>query len=331
MKKIAFILALVMIFSSALWGCDTAETDTTGQAGESSGNTDGTEDINQENVITTGSSSAKPSDTYLNDYSVVYGNDGEYRIYIKAWDSFRKIKIPESYADYGPFFDPTSAVIKEDTATVAVYYCESIYANVTVYHFNRDNEEVDSYTTLLSSKYYGHNIDRSFINVIDENTICFFQLIDPIGRLSDLIDAEISLTRFVSEDGGKTWSTTETLIPDVTWENTLTVAEFASHEVGIISYSYVAKEDAASGRFYSEWNDAFDGTYITTDGGLSWNRISARFSDIVNYSCHNHVKISLFSYSESRGVYELFLRSNSEADYYFISENMIDWEMPIGK
>ena len=32
MKKIAFILALVMILNSALWGCDTAETDTTGQA-----------------------------------------------------------------------------------------------------------------------------------------------------------------------------------------------------------------------------------------------------------------------------------------------------------
>ena len=42
MKKIAFILALVMIFSSALWGCDTAETDTTGQAGESSRNIEDT-------------------------------------------------------------------------------------------------------------------------------------------------------------------------------------------------------------------------------------------------------------------------------------------------
>ena len=35
MKKIAFILALVMILSSALWGCDTTETDTTGQASDS--------------------------------------------------------------------------------------------------------------------------------------------------------------------------------------------------------------------------------------------------------------------------------------------------------
>ena len=42
MKKIAFILALVMIFSSALWGCDTAETDTTGQAAESSGDIEDT-------------------------------------------------------------------------------------------------------------------------------------------------------------------------------------------------------------------------------------------------------------------------------------------------
>ena len=64
MKKIAFILALVMILSSALCGCNKAETDTTGQAGESPGNTVRTEDINQEDVITTeitGSSSAKPN------------------------------------------------------------------------------------------------------------------------------------------------------------------------------------------------------------------------------------------------------------------------------
>ncbi len=62
MKKFAFILALVMILGSAFWGCDKAETDTTGQAGESLGNTVRTEDINQEDVITTeitGSSSAK--------------------------------------------------------------------------------------------------------------------------------------------------------------------------------------------------------------------------------------------------------------------------------
>jgi len=42
MKKIAFILALIMILGSALWGCDTAETDTTGQAGESSENIEDT-------------------------------------------------------------------------------------------------------------------------------------------------------------------------------------------------------------------------------------------------------------------------------------------------
>ena len=42
MKKIAFILALIMILGSALWGCDTAETDTTGQAAESSGDIEDT-------------------------------------------------------------------------------------------------------------------------------------------------------------------------------------------------------------------------------------------------------------------------------------------------
>ena len=45
MKKIAFILALVMIFSSALWGCDMAETDTTGQAADSMEDTENTDEI----------------------------------------------------------------------------------------------------------------------------------------------------------------------------------------------------------------------------------------------------------------------------------------------
>lgn len=277
----------------------------------------------------------RENNSYLNDYSVIYGNDGECYVYIKAWDTYRKITIPYLLYGYGPCFDPTSAVINEESAIMALYDYDNQSANVTVYHFNKNNEDVKSYTAELKSKFYTRLLEAVFVNIIDENTVCFFGLTKPTHETGD---QEPSFIKVVTEDGGETWNSEEILFSNVTIENDLTIAKFVSNKIGIISYAYFASEEDNSGKLNSNWDDIFDGTYITTDGGLSWNRISLEYDSTFgghNYSYENIISsaniINFSTYGSDKNTYKLSFCINNRLTGYFISENFIDWELPKGK
>ena len=357
MKKfLSLILALFML-SLTLVGCETSIRKTTNQGTNKPEDNNetlmrfDTNDLNINNQVTNNvkfaneeniqiideskyySSSANYS--YLNDYSVICGKNEEYYVYIRAWDAYRKIKIPNLSNRKGPCFDPTSAAINENTATIAIYDYNDSIARVTVFHFNKHNEDVESYTAELKSKFYTRLLSTAFVNVANENTICFFGLTEP--TLYPNSEKKPSFIKIITKDGGKTWSSEETLIPNVTVENTLTIAKFASNKVGIISYAYIAGKDVNSGEFHSEWDDIFDGTYITTDGGLSWERISLEYDSefgVSDYEYRNIIssaKVIYFSKYNPNKTYRLGFATNNDSNGYFISEDFINWELPIGK
>ena len=326
MKRIAFLLALIMLLATYFVGCDISKSDTTGN------NDKGTADTTIANL-----SNDSSNNSYLNDYSVVYGNDGEYYIYIRAWDEYRKIEemttIYNEFRNYGNFFDQTSSVINEKTAAIAIYNYDNYYATVNVYHFNRDNDEVISYTATLPcySQYetYCSLLDTVFINMIDENKICFFGITIPEHDVKSQSSDPRFLIRLVSEDGGKTWSRTVTPFLNISSENTLTIAKFASREVGIISFRYVAEENEL-GVVSSGWDDLFDGTYITTDGGLSWDRIHFYHSASTKYPT-TYARVLNFSRGRFEDAYEITVTINNDGSYTYYSTNLMYWEPIIGK
>ena len=356
MKNFLSLLLAFFMLSLTLVGCETSITNATNPTNKADDSnetlmrfdtndlkinnqvTNNAEDANEEHIQITDDPkyySSNANYSYLNDYSVICGNDEEYYVYIRAWDAYRKITIPNLFNRKGPCFDPTSAMINENTATIAIYDYNDSMATVTVFHLNKHNEDVESYTTVLKSKFYTRLLSTAFVNVANENTICFFGLTEP--TLYPNSEKEPSFIKIITKDGGKTWSSEETLLPNVTAKNTLTIAKFASNTVGIISYAYVANQDVHSGEFHSEWDDIFDGTYITTDGGLSWKRISLEYDykfGVRDYEYRNIIraaKVIYFSKYDSNKTYRLGFAINNDSNGYFISEDFINWELPIGK
>lgn len=195
-------------------------------------------------------------------YSVWRDQDGEFYIYIKEWNIYRKINSDFINSGYGSIFDPMGATINEDTAAIAVYEYSKHDATVTIHHLDRNHEDVASYTNQLDhleDNFY--ECGTFFINMRDEETTYFFYTAScPDENMYD--DLYWPLVRFETTDGGKTWRQAETMKLGLTLHDYPNVITFLSHNVGIISFRYHSCEDLC-GR-----------TFLTTDGGMTWNAIA---------------------------------------------------------
>ena len=235
MKKIAFILALIMILGSALWGCDTAETDTTGQAGDSSSTI-------EHSIISP--STNKTCNLYIEeDYSTG-------KVYA-VW----ALKIFHLYDVLGGTYLP---YLK--TATYGPYaWIFNVRADgITLYKLSTSGE-MEVFEDIYPEDVGFTEMTFAFPSFLNENNGFLFFWRDNYFTSSWPV-------RFLkTADGGKTWEMYELEnAPNGGHSNKCypELAKFLTENVGIISY-----------RFDNGPSDCAK-TYVTSDGGKTWNSVS---------------------------------------------------------
>ena len=178
---------------------------------------------------------------------------GEYYVYINEWQEYRQLEGLEQYLEYHVQIEPTSTVIDGSTCTIAVYtQSGKSDTEIITYHFNKDIKLTQVYNVKLDTMIDGEP-NYFMITMLDENHglfICFANYNNLEGKCWPLF-------RYETIDGGKTWNKIETLYFDPTGRYHCDIAKFATNEVGIISCT----------------RDWYGCTYLTKDGGLTWEHI----------------------------------------------------------
>ena len=263
MKKILSLLLTLLILRATLVGCVVNDADNP---------SDTSTQIEQPEVFDTSILESEPFRDFT-EISFWQNQDDEIYVYIKAWNTYRKLSEISPYVQYYLIEEnPTSVVIGEDTAVISFVLLEKKIQSpmVLTCHFNRNDKLVKSYLSELDEI----TIDRErgdlcFINMKNETLGYYFVL----PQYAHFNDPEISVNekcwpiiRFETFDGGKTWSYAETS-KGYEYDHTKacpTIAKFISREVGIFNH-----------RYYYAGEDLCLRTYITKDGGLTWNNISS--------------------------------------------------------
>jgi hypothetical protein len=312
MKRIAFLLTLVMLLATCFVGCDTSKPDTNDQVTESSNDT-----ADNETTV----SGYTPNNSY--DYSIVNVGDGRHYIYIEKWDKFLEM-TDSTYlrSEYHPIwhdYRTVNAWIGDETATVATFEYDRNSITVTTHHFNRNDDNVQTYEFTIQ---IGLDREQNYfmINMLDKDhgyLFCSTPVYDCNGK-----EKCWPFIRYETTDGGKTWGDAEVLSSTYYWKREPNHMKFITKDVGIFSHrthSFLAFL-AVTG-------------IITTDGGKTWKSIGElpypeKLEGITDD--YSYAEIEDFENTEDGYILKVNVMDGStSADYIvsFIYDNLETWRL----
>lgn len=238
----------------------------------------------------------------------------ELYIYIKEWDVYRPMTELSSYDSL--YFDDNCIVVDDETTTVSVIYQygKNDEPTIITYHFNKNDETVESYSVKLNIK-ASSEYDTFFVNMHDANHGYYFLTPNMFGALDERMDGvyEWPLFMFETTDGGKSWNQILTNTFDGT--KYVELFKFVSPRVGILSFRLQGDEDLCKR------------TYITVDGGLTWNQISQLpHSEMVE----RYSEISNLEYIKDYDYYCLTVEAHNSGSAFqiqFWSKDLINWSL----
>ena len=310
MKKfIAFNLALVILLLSFV-GCDFKQDDD--ENSESEGTESTTADV----------SNLMPFPLFEKDGVVFwYKGEGKYTVYIKEWGRYEEIEPVN-----GVYYTPTTAArVGEDTAEIAFFIQTSKHGGTLItYQLNRNAEEVQVNSVVLEIKYLGES-EYSWFKLYEGGNACFFCM---PSRFSDHDAEYFPIVRYETTDGGKTWNVANVFYFDGYPWNASPEITFVTEEVGVITYRYITATDLC----YR--------TYITTDGGFTWNRISNLPYPFDLDEVNGYTEIESFEKAKDSNTYILRVKvivnsyqvGDSEIGFFslyleFYSDDLVDWRL----
>ena len=198
--------------------------------------------------------------------SIWQDEKGEFFLYINEWDAYRHLSGLTSYPyHYWFYFTDNCIVVDDETTTITLINQIGKHDEPTIitYHFNRDNALVELHAVPLNIK-ASSEYDTFFVNMHTADHGYYFLTSRMDGSLDQRADGVQGWPLFMFEttDGGKSWHQILTNTFDFCTSDDINIIKFVSPNVGIISFRYVNLEDLC------------ERTYLTLDGGLTWNQIS---------------------------------------------------------
>ena len=274
-KKIATLLLASALLTASLTACNMLQ-----KGGDDIDNSTPEINTGETTPDTNPSDTAKPNEVIrdvpelgklklvpysdLKNTSIWRDESGEFFLYINEWNTYRQLSGLSSYYDWFYFTD-NCIVVDDETATLALINQVGKHDEPTIitYHFNKDPPLVELYAVPLniiaSSEY-----DTFFVNMHTANHGYYFLTPTMDGSQDWRMDGVQGWPLFMFEttDGGKSWNRISTNTFDFCTSDYVNIIKFVSPNVGIISFRYVNLKDLC------------ERTYLTLDGGLTWNQIS---------------------------------------------------------
>ena len=274
-KKIATLLLASALLTSSLTACNMLQ-----KGGDDIDNTTTEITTIETTPDTNPSDTAKPNEVIrdvpelgklkfvpysdLKNTSIWRDESGEFFLYINEWNTYRQLSGLSSYHNWFYLTD-NCIVIDDKTTTITLIDQVGKHNEPTIitYHFNRDNQLVELYAVPLniiaSSEY-----DTFFVNMHTADHGYYFLTPTMDGSQDWRMNGALGWPLFIFEttDGGKSWNQISTNTFDFCTSDHINIVKFISPDIGIISFRYVNLEDLC------------ERTYLTLDGGLTWNPIS---------------------------------------------------------
>ena len=202
-----------------------------------------------------------------------------YYIYINEWDVYRPM-VELSYYHNWLYLTDNCITIDNNVATIALIDQSSKYNEpvILTFHFDRSSEFVELHTVPLSIK-ASSEYDTFLVNMLDANHGYYFLTSNMSGSADERMNGlhEWPLFMFETTDGGKSWNQISTNTFDGT--KFIDIFKFCSTQIGIFSFTY-----------HDDRNDLCERTYLTVDGGLTWNQIlQLPYPFIKTYSWYSEV------------------------------------------
>lgn len=255
------------------------------------------------------------SGNYLTKASIWRNEDEEFFLYINEWDAYRQLSGLSSYRNWFYFTD-NCIVIDDKTTTITLIDQVGKHDEPTIitYHFNRDNALVELHAVPLniiaSSEY-----DTFFVNMHTADHGYYFLTPSIDGNQDWRMDGVQGWPLFMFEttDGGKSWNQISTNTFTFCTSDHINIIKFVSPNVGIISFRYVNIEDLC------------ERTYLTLDGGLTWNPISQLpYPPDKKWGYSEVVDLALID-----GFYYLTVKisDNNQEELQFCSKDLTNWTL----
>lgn len=259
--------------------------------------------------------------TALTKYSIWLNEKGEYYLYLNAWDTYRC--LPGLSAYHSTYFNDNCIAVDSETATISVIhqYGKNNEPIIITYHIYRSNSFVESYPVPLNIKASSEH-DTFFVNMHDSAHGYYFLTPNISGAMDERIEGvqDWPLFMFETTDGGKNWKQISTN----TFYSTknIEVLKFVSSRVGIVSFRNEG------------WGDVWDWTYLTVDGGLTWNQLPQLpypaspnelhvwYSDVIDIEC-----IDDYYYLTIKSYYLNSSDNNCSVEIRFQSKDLISWKL----
>ena len=247
--------------------------------------------------------------------SIWRAEEGEFFLYISEWDAYRQLSGLSSYHNWFYFTD-NCIVIDDKTTTITLIDQVGKHDEPTIitYHFNRDNALVELHAVPLniiaSSEY-----DTFFVNMHTADHGYYFLTPSIDGNQDWRMDGVQGWPLFMFEttDGGKSWNQISTNTFTFCTSDHINIVKFISPNIGIISFRYVNIEDLC------------ERTYLTLDGGLTWNPISQLpYPPDKKWGYSEVVDLALID-----GFYYLTIKisDNNQEELQFCSKDLTNWTL----
>ena len=237
----------------------------------------------------------------------------EFYIYINDWDAYRlmrglSIRDESDLLVWWYLYDNCIAIDNEAT-TVSLIDQGGTYDEPTIitYRFSRSNELVELHAVPLNIKVTRD--DLFFVNMHDADHGYYFLL----PRSFPHYGSDWPLIMFETTDGGKSWNQIATNIFHATarYEE---IFKFVSPQVGIISFRDLGECEA--------WKR----TYLTVDGGLTWNQMpELPHGEVIKW----YSNVVDFEYLVDHDYYRLTVEASNYTTFQvqLWSKDLINWSL----
>ena len=331
-KSILILLCCAMLISTV--SCDT-------------NNENNNSDINTTNLQTTSSATTAPNTTASSTTDTDNANNIDYNSKQDTINDFSKLNFYDMNSSYDSFYinrNPVAKYAVTDDLKLCVYIqewdeyrafpfnyektqdlinCISIYENNGVL-INEAYGKTTGLTALLFSKKNNKivecniNLDRTiflsglFCDFLDKNNGYIFVFEETTNDFSPKGCDRLAFL-FKTHDGGETWTKTKGKdVPMVASNERPIIAEFIDDNIGIISCRYSGSEDMCQR------------TFFTSDGGKTWETMSALPYDFKGKNGYDATEIEDFSYANGEYLLNVTVRTGGGNGLYHLAFKSYD-------